>query len=236
MQPRGVRIVQRPLGQMPALPPTYESLLRLRQQNPQSAGASCFVPLFRSMQFKPSWCEENVYRIAKAAPPTSPCVVIFISNKHKSVLMHNQTTDPAPLTQRGKSDTVLYWDYHVIMICRCESRWMVYDTSTTLGRPVTLEKWLQETFPREDRSGHNDPRFRLVDRAFFVKDFSSDRTDMRGQKIDRAYWPEWPLIQANPSEPSNLHVYTDMSGPNAKGPVVDLDGLVAALYEHVESQ
>jgi hypothetical protein len=218
-------------------PPSFTDLMRMQPSAPVKPGdtagsmnpsGTCFVPLFRSMYFKPSWCEENSARLAMASPKTTPCFVVFISNPQHNVLMHHQTTEENPLSQFGKKSTVLYWDYHVINICKCQAEWTVYDSSTTLGRPVTLSRWIQSTFPRDSRMSHYSPRFRIVSREFFIKDFSSDRTGLSGIQVDKNYWPPWPMIYNG--KYSNLKDYVDMTKPNDKGKVVNLDGLVKFFY------
>ncbi|KAK7014987.1 hypothetical protein R3P38DRAFT_2787104 [Favolaschia claudopus] len=77
-----------------------------------------------------SYCEENVYLLCAAFLLQGYDVLaVFISNEEKTVALWNQ-----------KLDTVVIWDYHVVLLLRSqEQHCWIYDFDTRLSLPCLAE-------------------------------------------------------------------------------------------------
>ena len=134
----------------------------------------------------PSYCEENVWRLAyrRLNDATTDLkykeyFVAFVSNEQKCCPF---------LFQRASSDPEkpCFWDYHVIFIERSkitgeESR--VWDLDSHLPYPCPLRSYLSDTFFQirfaDDESAQRyAPLFRVVHADMYLRHFYSDRKHM----------------------------------------------------------
>ncbi|KLO18794.1 hypothetical protein SCHPADRAFT_804892, partial [Schizopora paradoxa] len=134
-----------------------------------------------------NYCEENVYFLAKhflddkEVSSRWDVFVIFISNTTKSVALWYQKLN----------DSVVIWDYHVILIAlrrraltssagrRLASRSFVYDFDSRLEMPCAWEEYITLTF--QDQEGLPEQfrsLLRVVPGDVFVGSFASDRSHM----------------------------------------------------------
>lgn len=185
----------------------------------------------------PYYCEENVWRMAQTRARV-PGYAMFISNAQAQVIM---------LAQRAgrMHDGLVCWDYHVVWVQFVESQWRVFDfdfadaTSAPQGGAgaqleadadgiteaslpgslgVSFNSYFQACFPPlEQGYASYRPLFRLIPGDTFAREFSSDRSHMRG--TDGSWQqppPPWPCIgvgnrltQYRTMHPDEVHtVYT----------------------------
>lgn len=169
----------------------------------------------RAAHDAPYWCEENVWHLC-----ADPCVqggtaeVAVITSAARRVALFHQRASPRP-------DGLVVWDYHVVLFSRLDDGgWLAWDLDTTLGWPVPAHDYLDRTFPPAlDPTWQ--PRFRIVGRDAYIREFGSDRSHMRGS--DGAWLqppPPWPAIGRGQSLPHLL----DLADASA-GPWLDADAL-----------
>ena len=168
------------------------------------------------------YCEENVWHLCQDATlPGTRRRVAFISNPHRTCALWSQRAAPSP----GEA---VFWDYHVVLLCRDGSGWQVWDLDTTLGMPVALDRYLQGTFPAGTALPERFwPCFRVLEASEYLEEFSSDRSHMRREDGSwMAPPPPWPAIRKD-GKPGFLRL-ADMQ---AQGPgvVVSLAGLPVLL-------
>jgi len=162
-------------------------------------------------RYTPYFCEENVWRLARAreAKGRPGVFAVFITNRaHRVALWQQRAGDPVA------------WDYHVVLIDGAT----VVDLDTTLeGAPsLPVETWLGGTF--RPVAAALAPRFRVVDSAALLRTFSSDRSHMRGPGgVPLQPFPEWPAIRC-PLGDHTLPRYLDLDDDIA-GEWLDLDAL-----------
>src|SRR5438067_5222435 len=124
-----------------------------------------------TIRYCPYFCEENVWHLCtdervtqdKSSIPLQERRVVFISNARRQVAIHHQ--------RAGGGGRVLY-DYHVVLLAGGN----VWDPDTTLGFPVDLDLWVEESFSPLDPN--HAPRFRVIDASIYLSSFASDRSHM----------------------------------------------------------
>lgn len=91
--------------------------------------------------YTPLFCEENVYLLLQALPPSSylRAYAVFISNSSRTCLLFHQR----PSTRTEDYGRYVVWDYHVVAVVvrREEGREkvLVLDRDSLLGMPIELE-------------------------------------------------------------------------------------------------
>jgi protein N-terminal glutamine amidohydrolase len=139
-------------------------------------------------QYAPYYCEENIWFLSQE-PHLANAVreVVIISNERRMCPLWEQ--------RAGGTGNVVFWDYHVILLCRW-TKWYVWDLDTLLGAPVDLAHYVQRTFFRDQTLEKQfELRVRVIPADEYVATFSSDRSHMRnfdGQWL--APPPPWPMI------------------------------------------
>ena len=158
------------------------------------------------------YCEENVWQLGRRATGRSAWAV-FVSNPERSVALWCQRASPRP-------DGLVVWDYHVVLAVDDE----VWDPDCMLGLELPRERWIDVTFPENERVPEAlRPRLRVVPLEQYYARFSSDRSHMRsvgGEWL--APPPPWPVIRPPGSVPTNLMRFVDMEAEFV-GEVLDLD-------------
>ncbi|MEM1179499.1 MAG: protein N-terminal glutamine amidohydrolase [Acidobacteriota bacterium] len=172
----------------------------------------------QTVAYAANYCEENVWQLSRHPQlPSGIRYVVFVSNTERTCALWCQRAAP-------EAGSPVVWDYHVLLLVEGRETW-VFDLDSTLGVPVTLERYLAETFPFDGRLEKRlRPTFRLVESGEFRRTFASDRShmlDSEGQWRHRP--PPWPMIQA-PGASMNLSDFIDMKAP-AFGEVIDMQGL-----------
>lgn len=162
----------------------------------------------------PYWCEENVWHLcADARVQDRVAEVAVVTNADRRVALLHQRASPRP-------DGLVVWDYHVLLFSQEGEAWLAWDLDTTLGFPVSAREYLARTFPPAPDPTWQ-PRFRIVDRDAYVREFGSDRSHMRGPDDE---WlqppPPWPAIGRGRSLPRLL----DLADASA-GQWLDIDAL-----------
>lgn len=165
-----------------------------------------------TIRYCPCFCEENIWHLCTDPQvrrdgkpiPVEERRVVFVSNAGGRVLMRKQ--------RAGGREPVV-WDYHVVLLADGN----VWDLDTTLGFPVDLDSWVQESFyPLHPDAA---PRFRVIDAPTYRTRFASDRSHMIGPEgVPLKPLPPWPRI----GEGMNLFSFVDMETPFV-GELVDLD-------------
>jgi len=166
----------------------------------------------------PFYCEENIWHLA-ADPRVGEGQrrVLLISNRSHRVALWGQRS--------GAADTggLVVWDYHVILTCGDGPDAVVWDLDTTLGAPVPLGPYLDQTFRGAPEPFL--PMFRVIGADTFRDRFRSDRRHMRGEDgafIEPA--PPWPPVGPGHTLETWLDFECDQPGE-----LVELPGLVALL-------
>ncbi|MEO1088829.1 MAG: protein N-terminal glutamine amidohydrolase, partial [Acidobacteriota bacterium] len=171
-----------------------------------------------TVAYAANYCEENVWQLSRHPQlPSGVGYAIFISNPERSCALWCQRAAP-------EAGAPVVWDYHVVLLVEGRET-LILDLDSTLGVPVSLERYVAETFPFSDRVEKRlQPFFRIVESGEFRRTFASDRAHMR--TADGAWRhrpPPWPAIQA-PGASTNLDDFIDMKSPGT-GEVIDLLGL-----------
>jgi len=150
----------------------------------------------------PFYCEENIWHLCQEDFLTHyDRKVVFISNQNRCFAMNNQ---------RGVSpDSLISWDYHVVLMFNHNNEWKVADLDSLLFLPCSVQEYLSDSFV-PDLFTCAPPVFRVVDADYFIRYFSSDRRHMRNQ--DGLYLktpPTFPPIQSESGEDFNLWDFVD---------------------------
>ena len=85
-----------------------------------------------NMQFpyQAFYCEENIWHLAQVKHSAQiKTQVLFISNPQQSVELWLQKAS-------GNPQEAVIWDYHVILLCQEQGKYMVYDFDSFLAFPV----------------------------------------------------------------------------------------------------
>lgn len=114
--------------------------------------------------------------LLRLCPGLQDAFVVFITNKSRAVDLYNQK-----LGINGFCS----WDYHVVAVERIFEHQQqrtpkiirVYDLDSLLPLPVELDVYLVNTFFESESfiDSGNQPLFRVIEAAAFVRRFSSDR-------------------------------------------------------------
>jgi len=161
------------------------------------------------IRYWPYFCEENIWHLcgddaALGSTPSAERRVVFITNARRRVAIRKQ---------RAGGGGLVLWDYHVVLLAGRK----MWDLDSTLGCPVDLDVWIQESFfPRVPGYG---PRFRVVDAPTYRSRFASDRSHMRdveGRPLKPP--PPWPPI----GEGMTLMDFVDLETPFV-GEVLEFD-------------
>nr|XP_039255419.1 protein N-terminal glutamine amidohydrolase-like [Styela clava] len=155
------------------------------------------------------YCEENVWKLCKYIEDSgkiellSNSYAIFISNHDRTIPLWKQKASK-------RSDTMVMWDYHVILFVENES--LIYDLDTMLGFPCSLEEYATEAFNFNMKLKPQFERLlRVVPATEFLKTFASDRTHMLTEDGE---WtsppPDYPPISSS-SSTNNLQSFISMT-------------------------
>lgn len=150
------------------------------------------------------YCEENIWHLGHRVADRR-AYAVFVSNPDRSVALWCQRASPRP-------DGLVVWDYHVVLAVDDQ----VWDLDCTLGLELPRERWIDATFPHNERVPERvperlRPQLRVLPLTQYHARFSSDRSHMRG--ADGAWLappPPWPAIRPPRSEPTNLMRFVDM--------------------------
>lgn len=173
--------------------------------------------LERPFLYTPYYCEENVWHLCQQPQFVGlETKVVFISNARRQCPLWHQRAAVNP------AEPVL-WDYHVILICKMENTWYVYDLDTALPMPIPVVEYIHRTFAATEKLDliwH--PIFRVVDAEEYARTLSSDRSHMLDEYGN---WmqlpPNWPCIFQAPK--TNLQQFIDVTDTSI--------GKVATLVE-----
>jgi hypothetical protein len=161
------------------------------------------------IRYWPYFCEESIWHLcgedaALGSTSTEKRRVVFITNVRRRVAIRKQ---------RACGGGLVLWDYHVVLL----DGGKVWDLDSTLGCPVDLDVWIQESFyPLVPGYG---PRFRVVDASTYRSRFASDRSHMLdAEGLPLKPPPPWPRI----GEGMTLMDFVDLETPFV-GEVLDLE-------------
>lgn len=169
------------------------------------------------------WCEENVWQLCgHEAFAGLERYAVIVSSRCGRVATWMQRAAPRP-------EWPVLWDYHVVLLVRAASAWVIWDLDSTLGCPVAAEGWLACSFlPLRPEHLEFAPVFRVVAADEYRSTFSSDRSHMRDESgALQVPPPAWPAIVQGPS---NLARWIDIRDPFV-GRVMDLEQLQTWLGE-----
>ncbi len=157
----------------------------------------------QELPYQPFYCEENAWWLCAhpALGHGERQVVFLVSRAGRCPMLHQRAAPPGQL---------IAWDYHVIVV---DARGQVWDQDSRLSVPIPGVAWLDQTFALAERlPAIYAPRLRVIPALDYRRDFTSDRSHMRGQsgRLQRPP-PPWPPI----GEGMNLLLYLD---PEAQGP------------------
>jgi hypothetical protein len=164
----------------------------------------------------PRYCEENVWHACDGADGDglAGALVMVISNDARAVAFWEQRAAPP--------GEVVFWDYHVVLLTRDESRWRVIDPDCRAGRELAAARWLDASFaPLAAEHADHRPVFRLVPTDVYRRELRSDRSHMRSGDEWQSPPPPWPTIGDGGS---NLMRFVDMDD-EFLGEVLDLEAL-----------
>ncbi len=123
------------------------------------------------------------------------------------------------------------WDYHVFCMAKQDENWQVLDLGSSLGIPVTVQRYLSSSFSGQIRPRYL-PCFRVISAPEYLDGFSSDRSHMR---LARGSYhhppPAWPVIHTPGI--NNLESFIDME-KSFLGEVLSLDDFTRK-YSQAES-
>ena len=170
-------------------------------------------------RYQAYYCEENAWFVASDDRLSDlERWLVFVTNRGRTCLMWGQ--------RAGQGGPVV-WDYHVFVVARREGRLEVFDLDTTLGFPVSLDRYIAGAFPEPDRwTEAFQPMFRVVASDDALPRFASDRRHMRDPTGGwSAPPPAWPPIQGR-GQPHDLDHWLDLDlDESGRGRVVSLNGL-----------
>jgi len=144
------------------------------------------------IKYKPFYCEENVWHLASyRGLARRSCHVAILSNQEQGVAMWGQRA-------AAEERQPVVWDYHVVLLAEAAEGdgWEVLDLDCSRGWPLTLEEWLETSFPYgEEVPDEYVPAFRIMEAEVYRETLSSDRSHMRD---DQGEWikepPPWSPI------------------------------------------
>ena len=127
----------------------------------------------QKFHYTPYYCEENIWHLAQESCFREQQVLVaMISGEGDYRRLWHQSQAP-------NAESPVYWDYHVILLVH-DRRWWVWDLDTTLGLPVLADQYFSATFFGHGVDAENcDVTLRLIQAAYYVQNFSSDRSHMR---------------------------------------------------------
>ncbi|KAF8212390.1 N-terminal glutamine amidase-domain-containing protein [Mycena galopus ATCC 62051] len=112
--------------------------------------------------YTPFYCEENIYLLCEAFLLQQEDVsVVFISNENKTVALWNQKLN----------QSVVVWDYHVVLLLRSKEQQWIYDMDTRLPFPCLLKDYLAQTFRQDVPSSYQ----RFSNPVFAIQFWKRDR-------------------------------------------------------------
>lgn len=165
--------------------------------------------------YQPFFCEENVWQLLRTAELPAPRAALFVINHARSVAMWGQ--------RAADVDPVL-WDYHVVVLLPVHG--VVVDLDDRERSAWSVRDWLPHAF-RSARAAEQ-PRFRSVPAAEFLRVFSSDRSHMRDAAgTPLRPFPKWPA----PFQPGRGHNLPQFLDPDSAiaGVVTDAAGLLRSV-------
>lgn len=169
---------------------------------------SSIIPNRDKCIYTKCYCEENVWQLCNIIQKSkdeeflSNSYVIFISNDNRTIPLWKQNAST-------RNDTMVIWDYHVILFVENES--VIYDLDTMLSFPCSLEQYADETFKYHTKMKQQYQRYlRVIPAVQFVKTFASDRSHMLTKDGE---WtsppPDYPPIKTS-SSTNNLQNFINM--------------------------
>ena len=118
--------------------------------------------------YTPSYCEENVYHLARISPDA---FVVFISNDSKSVPFWLNKSRICHENPEG----LVVWDYHVVLI----RSGYVLDLDAHVPYPCPWDDYLYRVLRGQNRLNERFSRlFRVITATAYVAGFASDRSHM----------------------------------------------------------
>jgi hypothetical protein len=183
--------------------------------------SSALPPTRDTCRYTSCYCEENIWQLATDARyQQRESAVVVVTNRSQTVALWHQ-----------RAAEELYqpviWDYHVILLSRDDTSWLVWDLDSNLDFPVAIDVYLSTTFPNwEQWEKSLLAKFRVIPANEFCELFASDRSHMRDGDSWLAMPPEWPCI--GDGRPSNLNRFLEL-GDDIAGTVMDMQSL-AAMY------
>lgn len=155
--------------------------------------------------YTPLFCEENIWQLAKSLQEQGIDVttlqVIFITNRHRQVVMFNQ--------REGADLGYVVWDYHVILRRHDATADFIYDFDTLLPFPCNTLDYMEASFGlQSELAGPYRSTLRLVQAEDYLRDFCSDRHHMQGMVPESAF-PKWPPIDSATGNKTSLADYWD---------------------------
>lgn len=179
--------------------------------------------------YTPLFCEENIWLLARhfiaQGIDADKLTIVFISNSQQQVAVFNQCNGPA--------DQPIIWDYHVILLSNKSGHYQVYDFDSLAPFPCHIERYLAASFqPQLQIADAYQPRFRLIAADDFIRQFSSDRSHMKGV-IKADSFPDYAeIIAVKESIPVTLYEYIDFRKPLYKNePLLTISELEKFISE-----
>lgn len=154
------------------------------------------------------FCEENIWQLAalfiKQAVPASALEVLFISNHSKQVAVFSQNG--------GSLKQPLIWDYHVVLLHRQPSGYVIYDFDSLADFPCAAKTYLDLSFPQlRSEAAEYRPLFRFIAAPEYLLRFSSDRSHMQ-HLIEAHAFPAYPVIMPEKASTAiTLQQYRDFN-------------------------
>jgi hypothetical protein len=187
---------------------------------------------FSPKYYQPYYCEENIWKLIQEAPFSgTEGDVLLISNPARLCALSHQRAATTP-------DTPVFWDYHVVYTAPTSSKhpeepeglglWLLWDLDTTLGCPLSLSVYLQETFALTPFLPPDyAPFFLPIPRSLYAQCFFSDRQHMRDDEGDYKHpAPPWPAPAPQRPDALPLLELLDLASPPF-GAWIDLPALRA---------
>jgi hypothetical protein len=134
---------------------------------------------------------------------------MFISNDCKTVPLRRQRSST-------RSDGLVVWDYHVMILTQRAQRVQVLDLDTSLPFPCDALQYIAETCSEQIKRPQFQQRFRLVPARAFLRTFASDRSHM--DRPDAPPPPMWsPIRGVDALTSMNLPLFWEMNDPSPAG-------------------
>lgn len=155
--------------------------------------------------YAPFWCEENAIRLARRLG-LDDLLVVFMTNPERTTVFASQRAGQG-------AASVVFWDYHVVVVDRrAPGAPVVWDFDSLVPSPAPFDAWMLATF---DVLGPIDeavaPRFRVGAARLVSRRFSSDRAHMkRPDGTFTADPPPWPRLGRGKA---NLARFLDLDDP-----------------------